>query len=178
MALKRSLTLLYHQHISLTVVRIPIGRRANPWSHTYPVKIFRALAVQASLNFARVDFVFLQSIWEWRSVTCHSCSPLYLGFLSPAGDSACIWKKGANIHTPIPFLSFIVPIFAWSVPLVSLIFLKISVVFPILLFSSISLHWSRKKAFLSLLAIVWNSAFKWVYLSFSPLPFASFLSYL
>ena len=29
--------------------------------------------------------------------------------------------------------------------------------------------------FLSLLAILWNSAFKWVYLSFSPLPFASLL---
>ena len=45
----------------------------------------------------------------------------------------------------------------------------------ILLFSSISLHWSLKKAFLSLLAIVWNSAFKWVYLSYSPLPLASLL---
>ena len=42
----------------------------------------------------------------------------------------------------IPFLSFTVPIFAWNVPLVSLIFLKRSLVFPILLFSSISLHWS------------------------------------
>ena len=30
-----------------------------------------------------------------------------------------------------------------------------------------------EKAFLSLLAILWNSAFKWVYLSFSPLFFAS-----
>ena len=33
-----------------------------------------------------------------------------------------------------------------------------------------------KKAFLSLLAILWNSAFKWEYLSFSPLLFASLLS--
>ena len=39
--------------------------------------------------------------------------------------------------------------------------------FPILLFSSISLHWSLRKASLSLLAILWNSALKWVYLSFS-----------
>ena len=53
----------------------------------------------------------------------------------------------------IPFLSFIEPIFAWNVPSVSLIFLKRSLVFPILLFSSISLHWSLRKAFLSLLAI-------------------------
>ena len=68
----------------------------------------------------------------------------------------------------IPFLSFIVTIFAWNVPLVSL-------VFPILLFSSVSLHHSLKKAFLSLLAILWNSVFKWMYLSFSPLPFAFLL---
>ena len=75
----------------------------------------------------------------------------------------------------IQFLSFIVPIFAWNVPLVPLVFLKRSVVFPILLFSSISLHWSLRKTFLSLLAILWNSSFKWVYLSFSPLPMASLL---
>ena len=50
----------------------------------------------------------------------------------------------------IPFLSFIEPIFAWKVPLVSLIFLKRSLVFPILLFSSLSLHWPLRKAFLSL----------------------------
>ena len=75
----------------------------------------------------------------------------------------------------IPFLSFIVSIFAWYVPLVSLIFLKRSLVFPFLLFSSISLHWSLRKAFLSLLAVLWNSAFKWAYLSFSPWPFACLL---
>ena len=37
------------------------------------------------------------------------------------------------------------------------------------------LHWSLRKAFLSLLAILWNSAFKWVYLFFSPLPLAFLL---
>ena len=79
----------------------------------------------------------------------------------------------------IPFLSLIIPIFAWNVPLVSLIFLKRSLVFPILLFSSVSLHWSLRKDFLSLLAILWNSAFKWVYLPFLLcLPFSSLLSYL
>ena len=45
----------------------------------------------------------------------------------------------------------------------------------ILLFSSISLHCSLKKAFLSLLAILWNSAFRWVHHSLSPLPFTSLL---
>ena len=72
----------------------------------------------------------------------------------------------------IPYLSFIVPIFAWKFPLLSLIFLKRSLVFPILLFFFISLHWSLRKVFLSLLAILWNSAFKWVYLSFSLLFFS------
>ena len=42
----------------------------------------------------------------------------------------------------ISFLSFIMPIFAGDVPLVPLIFLKRSLIFLILLFSSISLHWS------------------------------------
>ena len=51
----------------------------------------------------------------------------------------------------IPFLSFIEPIFAWNVPLVSLIFLKRSLVFSILLFSSVSWHCSLRKAFWSLL---------------------------
>ena len=75
----------------------------------------------------------------------------------------------------IPFLSFIVSIFACNVLWVSLVFLKRSLVFPILLFVSISLHWSLRKAFLSLLALFWNSAFKWVYLSFSPLSLASLI---
>ena len=75
----------------------------------------------------------------------------------------------------IPLLSFILPIFSWNVPLIPVIFLRRSLVFSILLFSSVSLHQSLRKAFLSLLAILWNSAFKWIYLSFSHLPFASLL---
>ena len=81
----------------------------------------------------------------------------------------------------VPFLSFIVPIFAWNILLVSLIFMKRSLVFPILLFSSISLHWSLRKAFLSHLLILWNSAFKWRGISFLfsfAFSFAPFLSYL
>ena len=85
-----------------------------------------------------------------------------------------LFLSSASVRS-IPFLSFIKPIFAWNVPLVSLIFLKRSLVFPILLFSTISLHWSLRKAFLSLLAILWNSALRWVYLSFSPLLFVSLL---
>ena len=75
----------------------------------------------------------------------------------------------------IPFLAFIVHVFARNVPLVSLIFLKRCLVFSILLFSSISLHCSLRNPFLSLLAVLWNSEFRWEYLSFSPLHFASLL---
>ena len=53
----------------------------------------------------------------------------------------------------VPFLSFIEAIFAWNVPLVSLIFLKWSLVFPFYC-SSISFHWSLRKAFFSLLAVL------------------------
>ena len=73
----------------------------------------------------------------------------------------------------IPFLSFIVPIFAWNISLLSLLFLKRSQFFSIPLFSSISSHWPLRKTFLSLLAILWNSAVKWVYFSFSLLPLSS-----
>ena len=72
-----------------------------------------------------------------------------------------------------PFPSLIVPIFAWNVPFVSLISLKRFLVFTIQLFSSISLYWSLMKAFLSLCGILWNSAFRWLYLPFSSLPFPS-----
>jgi len=64
----------------------------------------------------------------------------------------------------IPFLSFTVLVFAWNVPLVSLIFLKRSLVFPILLFSSISLHCSLERlSYLSLIffgtLLLWLRAF-------------------
>ena len=72
----------------------------------------------------------------------------------------------------IAFLSFIVPIFAWNVPLVSLICLMRSLVFPILL---LFCFWSLRKAFLLFFDVLWNSAFRWIYLSLSPLPFASLL---
>ena len=100
-----------------------------------------------------------------------------ISFLSSSSVYSChLFLISSAYLRFLPFLSFIVPIFAWNVPLVSLIFLKRSLVFPILLFFSISSHWSLRKAFLSLLAVLWNSVFKWVYLSFSPLPLLLFFS--
>ena len=107
--------------------------------------------------------------------------PLWLSgswrsFLYSASVYSChlFLVSSASVRSTL-FLSFIVPIFAWNIPLVSLIFFKRSLVFPILLFSSISLHWSLRKALSPLLAILWNSAFRWIYLSFSPLPLPSLL---
>ena len=86
----------------------------------------------------------------------------WTSFLYSSVYSCHLYLLSSASVRSIPFLSFIRPIFAWNVPLVSLIFLKRSQVFLILLFSSISLHWSLRKAFLSLLAILWNSAFRWI----------------
>ena len=103
-------------------------------------------------------------------------SQLWISFLFSSYVYSChLFLISSAYVRSILFLSFIVPIIAWNVPLVSLIFLKTILVFPILLFYSISLHWLLRNAFLSLLAILWNSAFKWEYLSFSPLLFATFL---
>ena len=91
---------------------------------------------------------------SWRSFL-YSCSVYSCHLLISSASVRCI-----------AFLSFIVySLFAWNVPLVSLIFLRRSLVFPIVLFFSISLHWSLRKASLSLLAILQNSASN-VYLSF------------
>ena len=79
----------------------------------------------------------------------------------------------------IPFLSFIEPIFAWKVPLLSPFFLKRTLVFPILLFSSISLHWSLRNYFIALLPILWLCIQMGIPFLFSfAFSFSSFLSYL
>ena len=51
---------------------------------------------------------------------------------------------------------------------------EISNIFHSIVFLNL-LYLSLRKAFLSLPAILWNSAFKWVYLSLSSFPFASLL---
>ena len=111
-------------------------------------------------------------------------TPLWLSgswrsFLYSSVYSCYLFKKYLLLLLgPYHFCPLLCPIFAWNVPFISLIFLKRSLVFPILLFSSVSLHWSLSKAFLSLLAILWNSAFRWIYLSFSPLTLLLFFSQL
>ena len=73
-------------------------------------------------------------------------------FLHSSVYSCHLFLISSSAVRSIPFMSFIEPIFAWNVRLVSLIFLTRSLVFHILLFSSISLHdlWGRL-SYLSLL---------------------------
>ena len=105
-------------------------------------------------------------------------TPLWLSgswksFLYSSSVCSCyVFLVSSASVRPIPFLSFIVPIFAWNVPLVSLVFLKRSLVFPILLFSSISLHWSLREDFY--LSLLFGTLHSNGYI-FSPLAFASLL---
>ena len=127
-----------------------------------PLALSIAMLPKAHLTYSRISGSrwVITPLWlsgSWRSFL-YSSSVYYCHFFL---------ISSASVRS-IPFLSFIEPIFVWNVPLLSLIFLKRSLDFPILLFPSISLHWSLRKAFLSLLPILWDSAFKWVYLSFSP----------
>ena len=103
--------------------------------------------VRSDAFLGPLDFTF-QDVW--LQVSDHTIviiwvmkiffAQFFCIFLSPLLNIFCFSRS-------IPFLSFIDPIFAWNVSLVSLIFLKRSLVFPSLLFSSISLHWSPRKAF-------------------------------
>ena len=106
----------------------------------------------------------------------HSYHHCYLGhlrsFLYSSVYSCHLFLISSAFVRSLLFLPFFVPIFAWNVPLVSPIFLKRFLVFPILLLSSISLYCSLKKSFLSLLAILCDSAFSWEYLSLSLLFFS------
>ena len=63
-----------------------------------------------------------------------------------------------------------------NAPLMFPIFLKRSLVFPHLLFSSVIKHCSLRKAFLPLLDVLWNSVFNWMHVSLFPLLFASLRS--
>ena len=135
-----------------------------------PLALFLVMLPKAHLTS---DYWISGSSWVitllWLSVSLTS-------FLYSSSVYSChlFLISSASVRS-ILFLSFIVPIFAWNASLVCLIFLKRSLVFLILLFSSISLHWSLRKAFLSLFAILWDSAFRWIYLSFSHLLLASLL---
>ena len=79
--------------------------------------------------------------------------------------------SSTSIRT-LPFLSCIFPVLAYNVPLVSPVFLNRS--HPS--HSVVFLYFYALFMYLFLLGVLWNSAFSWVYLSHSLLPFAFLLS--
>ena len=105
-----------------------------------PLTLFIVMLPQAHLtSHSRVS----GSRWV---ITPSCLSGSWRSFLySSSVYSYYLFLISSSLVRSIPFLSFIVLIFVWNVLLVSLIFLKRSLVFPILLFSSISLHWSLRK---------------------------------
>ena len=158
-------------HIECSTFTVSSFRIWNSWAGipSPPLRMFVVMLPKAHLT---LDSRMSGSRWV---ITPSWLSGSWRSFLYSYSGYSCHYLfliSSASVKS-IPFLSFIVPIFAWNVPLVSLIFLKRSLVFPILLFCPISFHWALRKAFLSLLAIL--PAFRWAYLSFSPLPFTSLL---
>ena len=115
-------------------------------------------------------------------MSCHRwvITPLWLSgswwsFLYSYSVHSChlLLISSASVRS-IPFLSFTEPIFTWNIPLLCLIFLRRSSLSHCIVFLYF-FALITEKAFLSLLAILWNSAFKWAYLSFCPLLFTSLL---
>ena len=99
-------------------------------------------------------------IHEERCTSCPpppppSCSPR--PFLYSSVYSCHLFLISPASVRSLLFLPYIVHFLAWNIPFISPVFLKRSLVFPILM-SFIYLHCSFKKAFLCL-TILWNSAF-------------------
>ena len=118
-----------------------------------PLTLFIVMLPMAHLtSFSRMSGFRWVTTPSWLSGSLRPF--LYRSYV----NSCHLFLISSSVKT-LPFLSIILAILAWNIPLRSPIFLKRSLVFPILLFASISLHCSFKKAFLSLLVILWNSAF-------------------
>ena len=105
----------------------------------------------------------------WVTQTSSPSRSLWLFFYSSSVHSCHLFLISSASVRSLNFLSFIVPILAWSVPLVAPIFLKQSIHFTVLLFysNSFSVHLWR----LSYILLLFHK----VYLSLSPLPFTSLI---
>ena len=120
---------------------------------------WRSFLCSSSVYFCYLSLISSASVRLSSVLYCaHSCMKCSLGIsylleeISSLSHSvvflyffALFTEKGL---LSLLFLSFIMPILVENVPLISPIFLKKFLVFLILLFSSISLHCSRKEDFL------------------------------
>ena len=112
-------------------------------------------------------------------LTLNSRMPGSRWVITPSSVYSChLFLISSAFVGPYHFCSLLCLLLQWNVPLPSPVFWKRSLVIPILLFSSISLHCSFKKAFLSLLAI--SGILHWIRYIFPFLlafHFSSFLSF-
>ena len=135
-------------HIECSILSASTFRICNSstWIPSPPLAFFVEMLPKAHLTSrSRMS----SSRWVitplWLSGSCRSF------LFSSSVYSSYLFLISSDSVRSIPFLPFIVPIFAWNVPFVSLIFLKRSLVFPVLLFLFICTdHWGRL-SYLSLL---------------------------
>jgi len=140
---------------------------SSPSSFTLIKRIFSssslsAIRVVSSTYLRLLIFAFFVVVLLVTHLTSHSMTsssrwvttPSWLSgslksFLYNSSGHSChlFLILSASVRS-LPFQSFIVPILAWYVPLLTPVFLKRSLGLPTLLFSSIYLHCSLKKAFL------------------------------
>ena len=86
-----------------------------------------------------LSWCFLRPIWLHISgcllqVTDHTFVVIIKAFFWSSSAHSChLFVRSSVSARSLPFLSFILPIFAWKVPLISPVFLKRSLVFPVLL---------------------------------------------
>ena len=119
----------------------------SPWGHESWTQT-EQLSLSHSLYFPS------QNVWLWE--INHTIIIIWLikiFFIHSFMYSFHLFLSSSASLRSLPFLSYIVPIIGWKSPLMFPIFLKRSLVFLLLLFSSSIKHCSLKKA-LSLLAIL------------------------
>ena len=133
--------------------------KVSHWFHCFPSYLPWSDGTRChDLRFVNIEF------WD---------SFFTLLFQFPSLVAQMVKHPPAIWETQIRYLG----VFAWNVPLISLIFLKRSLVFPIILFSSISDHWGR----LSYLSLLFFGTLHSDGISFPSsfaFRFSSFLSYL
>ena len=134
-----------------------------------------------SLTVSNVFLLFAMKWWDqmpWSqfyeccvlSQLFHSPFTFIKRLFSASSLSAVRVVSSAYLRLLIFLPAILIPACASSSPVFLIASLSHSVVF-LYFFALIT-----EEGFLSLLATLWNSAFKWLYLSFSPLPLASLFS--
>ena len=113
---------------------------------------------------------------DWLLLSGHTILVIWDPFYVVFSVYSCHLLLFCSSIRSLPFLSFTMPIFAWNIPLISPLFLERSC-----LSNSITFFYSfafviEEDLIIISPDILWNSAFSWVYFSFSPMPFTSLLS--